>query len=167
MSEIDTKPSDTISTGSTNPLFKKIQSKFWDTNRIWLFIMTPIFIVVGLGVHITAEVQGWYSGTDVDVWTHFLGFLAITATILNLNLRGRKGNWLLSTSPAVITIVFALITGLLWEGFEEVVAYLQIFPNLTNDFWNSLQDLLMDVLGAITAAYLFDNLVHKKEFVED
>lgn len=95
-----------------------------------------------------------------------MGFLAITATILNLNLRGRKGNWLLSTSPALITIFFALITGLLWEGFEEVVAALQIFPNLTNDFWNAFQDLLMDVLRAIAASYLFDNLVHKKEFVE-
>lgn len=167
MSETGTEPSDSIGAGITNPLFTKIQNKFWDTNRLWLFILTPFFIAIGLGLHITAEIRGWYSGTDVDVWTHFLGFLAITAIILNLNLRGRKGNWLLSASPAVITILFALITGLLWEGFEEVVAALQIFPNLTNDFWNALQDLLMDVLGAITASYLFDNFVHKKQFIED
>ena len=50
------------------------------------------------------------------------------------------------------------LLGILWEAFEEPVIRLDLIA-FYNSPWNAVQDVYIDFLGGIVAAFLVDELV--------
>ncbi len=67
----------------------------------------------------------------IDVYTHSVSAVAVVALLLNLNL-GEKRRWSWG-----VPIAIALIVGIAWEAFEEVVIRTGLIA-FYNSPWNAL-----------------------------
>jgi len=130
------------------------------TNRLWIAV-TIVLCIIAPVFHFVAIQLDWYGNPPhpdlrIDVYTHSVSSIAIIAAALNIRFgarwsRRRRYYW-------GIPIIIALILGITWEVFEEVVIRLQII-NFYNTFWNAVQDVYMDVLGGIVAGFFYDEVV--------
>jgi hypothetical protein len=82
-----------------------------------------------------------------------LSGMAVTALILNFNLtRNRK----LYYSVGIGTSWIAFIA---WEVFEGIYFYLNPLGTIQTNAWDTMIDLWVDTLGALSICFLCDELV--------
>lgn len=109
-----------------------------------------LLLIVAASVNAAGYIVGlWHERTMFDEIVHaFTTFAGMTAVIWMATREGR----LLSGASALIIVASALLTGLIlglvWEGFEWVIG-------IIGDQRDTLVDLAMDSLGAVTASLLF------------
>ena len=134
-----------------------------ETNRHWL-LFTFLIIWLAIFVHITAQTAGftdsysgganWYNnpGTAiVDVFTHPLSSMMLTAIILNFNLPfSFRRKWL-------VALLFGIIGGMFWEGGEYFTAPFWGWIEITT--LDTLKDLWTDFLGSAFAVLLYIHVV--------
>jgi hypothetical protein len=94
------------------------EPKIFDTSIQWVYF-TFFIGSSALGAHLLAEYQFHiYDITSIDVFTHGLSGMAVTALILNFNLtRNRKLYYSIGIGASWITFIA-------WEVFEGVYFYL-------------------------------------------
>ncbi len=135
---------------------REIYNRFLDTNMLWVVISlvlaaaAPVFHVLAIQFDLYGNPP--HPDLRIDVYTHSLSAIAVVALLLNLNL-GEKRRWSWG-----VPIAFALAVGIFWEGFEEVVIRLDLIA-FYNSPWNALQDVYIDLLGGIVAAFFYDVVV--------
>lgn len=127
--------------------------KIFDTSIGWVYF-TFFIGSSALGAHLLAEYQFHiYDITPIDVFTHGLSGMAVAALILNFNLtRNRK----LYYSVAIGTSWIAFIA---WEVFEGVYFYVNPLGTIQTNTWDTMIDLWVDTLGALSICFLCDELV--------
>jgi len=122
-----------------------------ETTQLWKQI-TAIAVVVAIFLHIFAGNNGLYHITNIDIITHFASAFALTAVILNFDLPlGSRDKWL-------ILIVLAPVFGMAWEFLELYVDWFgstSVWDPQPN-FFNSVQDIFMDVCGCIAALFFYE-----------
>jgi len=104
--------------------------------------------------HILAEyVFHLYDITPIDRFTHGLSGMAVASIILNLNLsRNRKVYY-------TIGILASWIAFIAWEIFEGIYFYLNPFGMIQTNLQDTLIDLWIDFLGALSVCFLCDELI--------
>lgn len=123
------------------------------TNARWL-VFTAVLWVLAVVLHFVFLRIDWYvhpphPDLRVDVYTHSLTTLAGISSFLMLNLgEHQRLHW-------AVPILVALLIGMTWEIGEEVAIHLGL-AKLYNTPANALQDIYVDVLGAIAAAFFHD-----------
>ncbi len=109
-----------------------------------------LLLIVGATVNAAGYILGlWHERTLFDEIVHaFTTFAGMTALIWMATRDGR----ILNRASALTVVGFALlagfILGLIWEGFEWVIG-------IIGNQRDTLIDLAMDSLGAVTAGLLF------------
>ena len=85
-----------------------------DTNKGWLFFTSSVALTA-LGAHFLAEnTFHMYDVTPVDLFTHGLSGMAVTAIILNLYLTRKRQFYY------VVSIGASWIAFILWEVYELI-----------------------------------------------
>ena len=131
---------------------KIIKNKFLDTSNNWL-LFTLLLSIGALTAHLLAEfVFHLYDVTPIDRFTHGLSGMAVTAIILNLDLsRNRKIYF-------TIGIAASWVAFILWEVFEGIYFYLNPLGIIQTNLQDTLIDLWIDFLGALSTCFLCDEL---------
>ena len=131
---------------------KSIKNKYLDTSNNWI-IFTVILSLTALTAHLLAEyVFHIYDITPIDRFTHGLSGMAVTALILNLNLSQNRKIYY------AIGIAASWIAFIAWEIFEGIYFYLDPFGLIQTDLPDTLIDLWIDFLGALSTCFLCDEL---------
>ncbi len=135
-----------------------VRNKYLDTNIGWILFSVGMFIGA-IAFHHAAlafELYGNPPHPDlrIDVYTHSASSFSVVALLFNFNLSRQKSRWYTWGIP----IAGAFVIGVAWELFEEFVIRMNLVA-FYNSFWNAMQDLYMDVLGGIAAAFLVDEIV--------
>jgi len=131
---------------------ESIKNRYLDTSNNWI-IFTVILSVAALTSHLLAEyVFHIYDVTPIDRFTHGLSGMAVTALILNLNLSQNRKIYY------AIGIAASWIAFIAWEIFEGIYFYLDPFGLIQTDLPDTLIDLWIDFLGALSTCFLCDEL---------
>ncbi len=129
-------------------------------------------------LHITANTLGWYYAyTWIDIPMHILGgvFVAWVAIAYHGRIRGYKDLSAVMQVLGVIAVV--ALVGVLWELWEafldayriyaagaalpDIVGAFQLAPY--NDRWDTLFDLVNDIVGALATTAVWQALEKNKE----
>ena len=108
---------------------------------------------IRIRTHLLAEYQFHiYDITPIDVFTHGLSGMAVTALILNFNLtRNRKLYYFAGIGTSWIAFIA-------WEIFEGVYFYFDPLGTIQTNTWDTMIDLWVDTLGAFSICFLCDEL---------
>ena len=115
--------------------------------------------IVVLVLHVLALQYSLYWSIDwYDILMHFLGGLTmgILATYIFFTSNYIKSTAVLKDNKFVVFVIISLFTlsvGLIWELWEVFVE----FSNVLEDQVDTIIDLIMDMLGALTAFYYVKN----------
>ncbi|MCP8311707.1 MAG: hypothetical protein L6N95_02615 [Candidatus Methylarchaceae archaeon HK01B] len=131
---------------------REIKNRYLDTSDNWI-IFTLLLSIAALTIHLLSEyVFHLYDVTPIDRFTHGLSGMAVTALILNLNLsRNRKIYY-------TIGIGASLIAFIAWEIFEGIYFYFNPLGMIQTNLQDTLIDLWIDFLGALSTCFLCDEL---------
>lgn len=132
--------------------------KILDTSKEWI-LFTGFIVLLAVGIHLLMEYSlHWYDDPvkDIDTFTHALSGMAITAVILNLRLTQNR------------LFYYPLAIGASWIGFiswEIFEFYASQIPGsyIEIDFWDTIIDLWVDSLGALSICFLCDELTNSHE----
>jgi len=129
-----------------------IRNRYLDTSDRWI-VFTLLLSISALIAHLLAEyVFHLYDVTPIDRFTHGLSGMAVTAIILNLNLsRNRRVYY-------TIGILASWTAFIAWEIFEGIYFYLNPFGIIQTNPQDTLIDLWIDFLGALSTCFLCDEL---------
>jgi len=127
--------------------------KILDTSIQWVYF-TFFVGSSALGAHLLAEYQFHiYDITPIDVFTHGLSGMAVTALILNFNLtRKRKLYYFAGIGTSWIAFIA-------WEIFEGIYFQFNPLGTIQTNTWDTMIDLWVDTLGALSICFLCDELV--------
>jgi len=129
-----------------------------DTSREWLFF-TAFIGMSAIGIHLLMEyVLHWYDDPqkDIDTFTHAISGMSLAAITLNFRLTQKRVIYY------PIAIGISWIGFIMWEIFEFFASqipgsYIEI------DFWDTVIDLWVDLLGALTICFVCDELTNSQK----
>ena len=124
----------------------------FDTSKPYSYF--TVFIgLSAISAHLLAEYYFHiYDITPIDVFTHGLSGMAVTAAILNFNLtRNRKIYYMVGIGASWMAFLG-------WEVFEGVYFYFNPLGMIQTNLWDTMIDLWVDTLGALSVCFICDEL---------
>ena len=130
---------------------KLVQVDLFDTSKPYSYF--TVFIgLSAISAHLAEYYFHIYDITPIDIFTHGLSGMAVTAAILNFSLtRNRKSYYMLGIGASWISFLG-------WEAFEGVYFYFNPLGMIQTNLWGTMIDLWVDTLGALSVCFICDEL---------